>query len=149
MQDFSIDLCTYSDEPKKSMHPAYAFRMSARDMLRFGVLYQRSGTWLGKRIIPAEWIGTSTQPYSLVDEASGLSYGLMWNVIPVGSPMAEGLGTTGFFHTGVGVHALVILPEWKLVIVERIDTDGPWVDPGEAGMALGMMIAQAREDDGP
>jgi len=29
--------------------------------------------------------------------------------------------------------------------VERLDTDNPgWVDPGEAGMQLGLMILNAR-----
>jgi hypothetical protein len=63
--------------------------------------------------------------------------------------MAEAIGSSGFYHTGLGVHALVVLPAQKLVLVERVDTDGPWTDPGEAGMALGIMIIQAREDAAP
>lgn len=149
MQDFSVDNCSYSYEMEKSMHPAYPFRMSARDMLRFGVLFQKHGVWLGQQIVPADWIEESTRAASLVDEASGVSYGMMWDVIPPGSAMAEALGSSGFYHTGLGVHALVILPDLKLVLVERMDTDGPWSDPGEAGMALGMMIIQARQDDSP
>jgi hypothetical protein len=39
---------------------------------------------------------------------------------------------------------LAIVPELKLVLVERYDTDGDWVDPGDVGMELGMMIINAR-----
>ena len=56
------------------------------------------------------------------------------------------VGYSGYFHTGVGIHSLVIIPELKLVIVERFDTDGEWVDP-DVGMDLGMMIVNARISD--
>jgi len=144
MEDFSTANCVYQYEPNKSSHPAYSFRMSARDMLRFGVLYQRGGAWLDRQIIPPAWITESTTTYS-VDSASGIGYGYMWRTIPAGSVIAQQVGTTGFYHTGVGVHALIVLPALKLVIVERVDTDGAtWVDPGEAGMEIGLMIINAR-----
>jgi CubicO group peptidase (beta-lactamase class C family) len=144
MEDLSVDSCYYKYELEKSAHPAYHFRMSARDMARFGVLYQQGGVYQGSRIVPAEWIAESTTPYSLVDAATGISYGYMWYVFPDGSAVAEMAGAPGFYHTGVGVHALVIIPALHLVIVERYDTDGEWEDPGEVGMDLGFMIINAR-----
>jgi len=147
MEDFSTENCYYQHEPEKSMHPAYHFRMSARDMARFGVLYQKSGVWKRSRIIPNEWITESTAAYSIVDSASGIAYGYMWNVFPEGSLFADMIGHPGYYHTGVGIHALVIVPELNLVIVERYDTDGDWTDPGEVGVELGMMIINARISD--
>ena len=146
MEDFSIENCYYQYEPEKSIHPAYKFRMSARDMARFGVTYQKNGMWKDLRIIPSEWISESTTAYSIEDSTSGLGYGYMWNVFPEGSLIAEMVGYPGYFHTGIGVHALVIIPELKLVIVERFDTNGEWVDP-DVGMELGMMIINARISD--
>ncbi|MBN2030640.1 serine hydrolase [bacterium] len=147
MEDFNIEYCYYHYELEKSMHPAYCFRMSARDMARFGVLYQNNGMWKDLQIIPGEWISESTTAYSIVDSTYGMGYGYMWNVMPEGSLMAEMVGYPGYYHTGVGVHALVILPELKLVIVERFDTDGVWIDPGEVGMELGIIIINARISD--
>ncbi len=147
MEDFSIENCNYQYELEKSMHPAYHFRMSARDMARFGVIYQKNGMWKDLRIIPSEWITESTTAYSIEDSTSGLGYGYMWKVFPEGSLVAEMVGYPGHFHTGVGVHALVIVPELKLVVVERFDTDGEWIDPGDVGMELGMMIINARISD--
>jgi len=145
MQEFRPANCTYQFELSKSRHPAYSFRISARDMLRFGVLFQRGGNWLGRQVIQTSWITESTMPHSLIDSASGLGYGYMWRIIPVGSSLAQTFGSSGYYHTGVGVHALVILPDLRLVIVERVNTDGPtWVDPGEAGLQLGLMIINAR-----
>jgi len=145
MQEFSPSNCAYQLESSKSQHPAYSFRMSARDMLRFGVLFQQGGRWQGRQIIPQAWIAQSTASYSTLDSASGIGYGFMWRTIPATSSLAQSLGSWGYYHTGVGVHALIVLPDLHLVIVERVNTDGAtWVDPGEAGLQLGMMIINAR-----
>jgi CubicO group peptidase (beta-lactamase class C family) len=144
MEDFSVDSCYYQLEPEKSEHPAYHFRMSARDMARFGVLYEKGGMHGGREVVPAAWIAESATPYSVYSEEMGISYGYMWCVFPDGSAMADMVGAPGFYHTGIGVHVMMIIPDLKLVIVQRYDTDGPWEDPGEAGMQMGLMIIDAR-----
>ncbi|KAA3662233.1 MAG: class C beta-lactamase-related serine hydrolase [Calditrichaeota bacterium] len=144
MEDFSVSNCYYQYEDSLSMHPAYSFRMSARDMARFGVLYQKNGNWKGTQIIPTDWINESTTTYSILDSTAGVGYGYMWYTIPDGSGFAQMIGASGFYHTGVGVHIVIVLPELKLVLVERYDTDGSWTDPGDAGMELGLMIINAR-----
>ena len=144
MEDFSVSNCYYQYEDSLSMHPAYSFRMSARDMARFGVLYQNNGNWKGDQIISTDWIEESTTTYSILDSTAGVGYGYMWYTIPDGSAFEQLIGAAGFYHTGVGVHVVIILPELKLVLVERYDTDGSWTDPGEAGMQLGLMIINAK-----
>ena len=146
MQDFSIDNCQYQYENQKSQHPAYHFRMSARDMARFGVLYQKAGMWKDNEIIPGSWIQESTQAYSIEDTSLGLGYGYMWKIFTPGSVIEEMIGYSGYYHTGVGVHALIIIPDLKLVIVQRYDTDGEWADPGEVGMTIGIQIINARSN---
>lgn len=144
MQDFDIDNCFYRYEPELSMHPAYPFRMSARDMLRYGILYQKNGNWKGNQIIPEAWIEESTTVYSIIDSTMGVGYGYLWNVIPKGSEAAQLAGNNKiFFHTGIGVHMLMIIPEIKLVLVMRMDTDGEWTDPGEDTLDLALMILTA------
>jgi CubicO group peptidase (beta-lactamase class C family) len=144
MEDFDLDSCYYRYEPAKSQYPAYHFRMSARDLARFGVLYQQNGVWRGRRLVPDQWVTESTKAWSVEDTVSGVSYGYMWRVIPDGSPLANMFGYSAYFHTGVGVQALVVVPDLKLVIVELYNTDGNWTDPGEVGIELGMMIINAR-----
>ncbi len=144
MQDFDVANCEYELEPEKSVHPAYSFRMSARDMLRFGILFQQEGVWRGQQTIRTAWIEASTQTYSVEDAASGLGYGYLWKTLPEGSPLAQAFGSSGYFHTGIGVHSLVILPGLKLVAVMRFDTDGPSQDPGEEGDVLPFLLMGAR-----
>ncbi len=52
MQDLRIEDMTYRNEPDKSIHPAYLFKMSSRDLARFGQLYLNKGMWDEKRILP-------------------------------------------------------------------------------------------------
>jgi CubicO group peptidase (beta-lactamase class C family) len=146
MEDFSLDDCRYSYEENKSKHPAYNFRMTARDMARFGLLYLRKGTWNGRQIIPQDWIEQSTTAYSMSSEEMGLGYGYMWNVVKPGAGFSKILfdGKGGFYHTGVGIHTLSVLPEHKLVYIYRYDTDGEFQDPGDATIQLVSMIMKAR-----
>lgn len=144
MEDFDTDSCYYQYESLLSVHPAYSFRMSARDMARFGVLYQKNGMWKDRRIVPADWIMESTTTFSIVDSTAGVGYGYLWSTIPEGSAFQQLIGYAGYYHTGVGVHIVLVLPELKLVIVQRFDTEGIWVDPGDAGMELGLMVINAR-----
>jgi len=146
MEDFSLDDCQYSYEENKSKHPAYNFNLTARDMARFGLLYLRNGNWNGRQIIPPEWIEKSTKPYSTVSEKYGVGYGYMWNVVLPGlgfSNMIFG-GKGGFYHTGVGIHTLAVVPEHKLVYIYRYNTEGEYQDPGEATIQLVSMIMNAR-----
>jgi CubicO group peptidase (beta-lactamase class C family) len=145
MQDFSADNCEYQYEYDKSEHPAYPVRMSCRDLARFGVLYQHNGSWNGEQIIPAEWILESTSMQSVEDSTYGTGYGYMWKIYPKESLASQLLGGYGVYgHTGLGgVQTLIIIPELKLVIVERTNTDAPYVDK-ELGVELGLMIVNGR-----
>jgi CubicO group peptidase (beta-lactamase class C family) len=120
MEDFLLADCSYSFERSKSRHPAYFFRMSTRDMARFGLLYQNYGRWDGCQIVPEAWIRESTEVRP-VENSSGDPYGYLWRIIPE----EAGLGH-GFYHAGLGVHLLAVLPDQKLVLVHRVDTDRPF-----------------------
>ena len=147
MVDFSIDNGSYQYEWAKSLHPAYQFRMSARDMAKFGALYQKNGRWKGLQIIASDWIEDSTMAYSTMKNTDGLGYGYMWKIIPDDSEIGQMIGYPGYYHTGAGGHALVIIPDLKLVIVECYDTDQNWDEPGAAGFELAMLILEARLPD--
>ena len=138
MQDFLLSDCRYQREWKKSKHPAYHFRMTARDMARFGLLYLNKGKYGDEQIIPPEWIVESTTPYS-INNLSGDGYGYMWSIIPE----EAGLGN-GFYHTGTGVHLLAVLPERKLVLVHRVDTDKDFDITWNEIRQLMYMIGEAR-----
>jgi CubicO group peptidase (beta-lactamase class C family) len=56
MEDFTVGDCRYLtgddyDTGELSVHPYYLFRMSARDLARFGLLFLREGRWRNQQII--------------------------------------------------------------------------------------------------
>lgn len=65
-----------------SDHPAYPFRLSNRDLLRFGQLFLQQGTWDDRQVIPAHWVRSSTLPISHAGCRG--AYGAMWWVTRAG-----------------------------------------------------------------
>jgi CubicO group peptidase (beta-lactamase class C family) len=62
----------------ESIHSAYHFRMTARDMARLGLLMLRKGKWNETQVIPEDWVEESTQPYSDARLYGSDAYGYMW-----------------------------------------------------------------------
>lgn len=98
------------------------FRLSARDLARFGLLYLRRGRWKQRQLIPEKWVRMSVRPYSLAGDRGG--YGYMWWVAheDIHLPgMSVPRGT--YSARGARGHYLVVIPERDLVVVHRVDTD--------------------------
>lgn len=125
MQDFIKGEDTeYVFELQYSIHPAYPFTMTARDLARFGYLYLRNGWWNGTQIVPEAWVEESTFPYS-VAVPGVLGYGYMWWIIT--NPYFNGLDI--YLASGYRGHSIYVIPGADLVIVHRVDTYTPddWV----------------------
>lgn len=105
-----------------SIHAAYAFRMTARDMARFGLLYLHGGRWRERQVVPREWVAESTRAYSSLGQAGG--YGYMWWV-SAGGPHFTSAFFKGevFSAQGAGGHYIVVVPYLDLVVVHRVNTD--------------------------
>jgi CubicO group peptidase (beta-lactamase class C family) len=122
METFPEDLSAFYVGSAESVHPCYWFRMSARDLARFGWLFLCEGQWQGKTIIPQQWVKESTTAYSPAWSGSG--YGYMWwvavdgNLFP-GVSLPEGT----FAALGMGGHNLLVIPEYDTVIVYRMDSE--------------------------
>lgn len=114
MEQFGPGDTEYYFERSKSKHPAYLFRMSARDLARFGLLYLRNGKWKNQQIVSGDWIKESTKPYSDTRKTYVDGYGYLWWV-----------GQDGRYEArGVGGQTLMVHPKRGLVIVHRVNTDG-------------------------
>ncbi len=145
MQDFRADDCRYVKQ-SMSEHAAYLFRISARDLARFGLLFLREGKWQGRQVVPSEWVKESTAAHVLSNRGA---YGYMWWVetethhyrnaaLPAGSYMAR----------GAGGHHLIVVPALDLVVVHQGETDQPapgnWVGEEEVGQLLQLILAAKR-----
>ena len=69
MEDFDLRHTRYRYEANYSRHPDAAFRMSARDLARFGLLFLNDGRWKGQQVVPVDWVRASTQTYSRTSNA--------------------------------------------------------------------------------
>jgi CubicO group peptidase (beta-lactamase class C family) len=124
MEDFDAAQDTrYFREPI-SLHPADMFRMSSRDIARFGLLYLRHGAWTGnKQIVPANWIDQSIHPYSQVGSIGGFGY-LWWTSLNGDFIPFVDLGDDAFGIEGTHGHYLIDAPALNLVVVHRCADDG-------------------------
>ncbi len=125
MEDYDAKAQAYV-RGRSSLHPAYTFRMSTRDLARFALLYLNEGRWVTDQIVPAAWVRESTTPHSQGDH--GFGYGYLWwtaDTPPGTPPRANDLrlppGT--FFAWGAGGQFAFVYPKDDLVIVERTDRD--------------------------
>lgn len=107
-----------------SIHPAYPFRISARDLARFGLLFLRGGQWRGEQVVPASWVEESLVPWSSAGDRGG--YGYLWWVERGGMHFPGVVLPEGSYSArGAGGHYLLVVPVWDLVVVHRVDTDVP------------------------
>jgi len=124
MQDFCVEDMYYlqapvdaSPEVNKSIHPAYHFRMTARDLARFGYLFLRNGEWQGESVVPKAWVSESTQAHSQAGTSEG--YGYLWWVDGFGLPVSS------FSAQGALAKYLVVVPARDLVVVYLNQTEFP------------------------
>jgi len=105
-----------------SAHPAYPFRMSTRDLARFGLMFLRQGRWRSEQVVPANWVATSVLPLSDAGPRGG--YGYMWWTERAGAGLPGVVLPAGSYSAqGVGGQSCLVIPALDLVIVHRVDTD--------------------------
>lgn len=86
---------------------------NARDLARFGMLYQQRGLWNGERILSEEWIDFVTKP-AISTADRGNFYGGQWWLVPddrtdVPKDAYSTAGNRGQFTIVVPSHDLVIV----------------------------------------
>jgi CubicO group peptidase (beta-lactamase class C family) len=142
MQDFRLEDQHYDYEYRLSSHPAYNFRISARDLARLGQLYLQEGKWNEAQIVPADWVEESTRVHSRTGQTGTSSgYGYMWWIA------AEDFGDIkegSFCASGYGGHTVEVLPHLDTVIVIRVNTDQPDFT-NLAGSAVDQLILKILE----
>jgi CubicO group peptidase (beta-lactamase class C family) len=147
MEDFKVSDCHYVTG-YESIHSAYPFRMSTRDLARFGLLFLREGRWENKQIVSLEWVRESTATHSVIGSYRG--YGYMWSTSENGGPYPNiHVKQRTFGHSGLGVHFFIVLPSRNLVIVHRVDTDkpGPYPKSNQLGRLLWLILDAAGEKE--
>ena len=131
MQDFKPEDVYYMDGPI-SMHRAYHFEITARDLARFGLLYLRDGRWGNKQIVPEAWVEKNTHADEMVrwhDLDAGGYENLWWLEYKGDHLYGNGLPAGTYTASGAGVHIVMVIPSRRLVIVNRVNNEPPQKDP--------------------
>lgn len=119
MEHFSLEQTDYKYEPRRTIHPSYLFKMSARDMARFGQLYLQNGSWNDQRLIPEDWIKQSTSVQAQVPGNDVYGFGFMWWVADAG-PFADQELISAVGRYGQSID---IVKSDDLVFVHRVDSE--------------------------
>ena len=147
MQDFVREKHTRYFTGADSVHAAYPFQLSARDLARFGLLFARGGRWGDSQIIPKDWVNESTSPYSTTERGGG--YGYMWWVAANGKfyPNVT-LPDGSFAASGYRGHKVLVIPQWDLVVVHRVNTfeEEGSVSTAEFGQLVKRILAARPRD---
>ncbi len=140
MEDFDLSHTWWQAEPDRSTHAAYKFRMSARDMARFGLLYLRKGKWNGVEVIPEQWIERSTKSHARLNDFYD-GYGYMWWVSNSGPFRKDRM----YSALGVGQNSIDVLTGHNLVYVHRVNTyKDKRVSMQQRLLRLSKMILEAK-----
>lgn len=125
MEDYRMfDGLIWHDSLTNTIHPKYDFKLSTRDLARFGLLYLNNGEWNGNKIISKEWIENSFTPYSY-SKLDDSEYGYLWWIQSINDSIVS------YSARGWGGHCITILPEMDMVFVMRSDTyigSGVWYE---------------------
>jgi N-acyl-D-amino-acid deacylase len=142
LEDFHRDRHTRYVTGDNSVHSAYPFELSTRDLARFGLLFLRGGNWKGRQLIPERWVDESTTSYSGVGASGG--YGYMWWVAVDGRHF-PGISLPDGTYSARGYRGqyLLVIPQWDLVICHRVNTfqQGTSVSKADFGKLLSMIVA--------
>lgn len=130
----------------RSVHEAYMFVINAHDLARFGLLMLRNGKWGKEQIVPADWVKESTTYFSDATIYKGDGYGYMWwvakdkNKLPHLPNVKLKEGT--YSARGYGGHFLIVIPEYDMVFVHRVNTfiPGNSVSNSDIGKLLNMIL---------
>ncbi|MEM7417474.1 MAG: serine hydrolase [Gemmatimonadota bacterium] len=142
-RDFDVERdFEYHLEPHHSRHPSYRFRLTARDLVRFGRLYLGQGRWEGAEIVPGEWVERSTRATSVMEsDGTKGGYGFMWWVSGAEDPV---IPDGSFTASGAGGQRLTVLPSLNTVVVHLMDTEaegGPRIGSEAYDSLLRLLLA--------
>ena len=108
--------------------------LTARDYLKFGILYLRKGRWAGQSIVSEKWVHDATSPGTpfstlrLDNDPAGRAYGLgFWLNQPVGPAQIgvahSSLPPDAFYAKGYEGQYILVIPSEETVVV-RLGHDG-------------------------
>ncbi len=88
---------------------------NARDLARFGLLYQQGGVWNGEQLVAKDWIDFVRRPAPSTLNAGGF-YGAQWWLVPSDR---KDVPSDAYSTAGNRGQYVIVVPSHDLVIVRR------------------------------
>lgn len=139
LQDFQWQSDGRYDYSDVSVHPAYHFDMTTRDMARIGLLVLNKGNWNGTQIVSQNWMDTITsEKITVSKEYGGGCYGYMWWVNNSGYMIDfANVSNDAFSAQGHWSQLIMIIPSKNIVIVHRAKKN---LDPSRPLLIVRMIL---------
>jgi hypothetical protein len=96
----------WPSDPQGVTIGGYGLALTPSEMAKLGTLFLNQGQWEGKKVVPADWVATSTTSHVNRDDKEG--YGYLWWIDPQGQWYAA---------LGRGGQHIFVYPAENLVVV--------------------------------
>jgi CubicO group peptidase (beta-lactamase class C family) len=114
-QPLGISPGDWMRSPQGEVSAGSGLELTARDMLKLGLLYLRNGEWDGKHIIDPDYADAATTWQSAGDATGAWAgYGYQWWIT------ATDVGYPAYFALGYGGQHIFVVPALDLVVVAAI-----------------------------
>jgi CubicO group peptidase (beta-lactamase class C family) len=141
LQDFDRAAQRKTENRRASIHPAYHFYLSTRDMARIGYIMLRGGEWAGRPLVPREWVQRIVTPVTRVDDMNPESYrtgpfgyGFLWWIWD--GPFNQGPYKNAYTGIGAVGQFITVLPELDMVVAHKTEPQ-----PGGASVSRPAYLA--------
>ena len=143
MQDFKLSKHRRSGDKKLSVHMAYHFHLSTRDMARLGELMRCGGKWGNKQVIPKAWVKFSTTPVTKFNAGERSGYSVMWWNLRDYKYSDEFKGA--YTASGMFGQYITVLPALNMVIAHKSARNGKKPTSRKDYRKIIHMIIEARQ----
>jgi CubicO group peptidase (beta-lactamase class C family) len=141
LQDFDRAAQRKTENRRASIHPAYHFYLSTRDMARIGYIMLRGGEWAGRPLVPREWVQRIVTPVTRVDDMNPelyrkgpFGYGFLWWIWD--GPFNQGPYKNAYTGIGAVGQFITVLPELDMVVAHKTEPQ-----PGAASVSRPAYLA--------
>jgi CubicO group peptidase (beta-lactamase class C family) len=101
-------------EPDPTGVPQWGMVMTARDMVRFGLVAQRGGIWAGNQVVPRGWFDEAWTPCSVKTD-----YGLLWWLMGRGRLGSQGAPRDWVAALGAQDQKIYVIPSLDVVLARQ------------------------------
>jgi len=114
--------------------------LTARDMVKIGLLYLQRGRWDKKQIVSSDYVADSTAKHNDAGDPTRVGYGYLWWVTQTKA------GLDAFFAAGTGSQLIYVVPKLDLIVAI---TSSPRITGGSVRFVNDVALPAASDTSVP